>query len=98
MAWTQSFRQSGALDTLQPKLAKSRMPVGSASERPAVFAVRLFDREIIDAREAHAHQPVVVVFPIFVSVRTVPVPRIVVPFVRETHSNPIPRKSPELLN
>ena len=63
-----------------------------------IFSVRFFDRKIIDAREPQTHQAIVVVFPIFVAVRPIPVARVVVPLVSKPNGNAISGESPKLFD
>src|SRR6202041_3982936 len=54
--------------------------------------------EIIDAGESHAHQAIVIVFPVFIAVGTVPVAGIIVPFVGEADGDAISGEGPELFD
>src|SRR5437762_14303547 len=74
------------------------MIIWTAPQRPVKLSFRFLDRGVIDGRQAQPHQAVLRELPILVAVRTEPMPRVVVPFVRETHGNAILLKSPKLLN
>jgi hypothetical protein len=62
------------------------------------LSVVFFDREVVDASEPAAHQPIVGELPIFISVRSEPTARIIVPFVGEPNRDSILGKSPQLLD
>jgi hypothetical protein len=47
--------------------------VGAAAKRPAVLALSLLDREIIDAGDAKPHQAVLIEFPVLVAVAAEPI-------------------------
>src|SRR6267143_1860208 len=83
---------------LEAELAQRRMTVGTAAQRPVVFALALLDRQIVDAGDAQAHQAVLVEFPVLVAVAAEPVAAVVVPFIGEAHRNPVRAKGPELLD
>jgi hypothetical protein len=63
---------------------------------PAILAVTLSDRKVIDAGVALLHQTGVVVVPILVSVGTEPVAGVIMPFVGEAQRNAIPCERPKL--
>src|SRR5216683_3721098 len=74
------------------------MIVGTAAEGPVELALRLFDREIVDAGVAVMHDAVFVELPVFVSVGAVPVAGVVVAFVGEAHGDAGSVEGPELLD
>ena len=74
------------------------MIVGSSAERPEKPAVGLRDRQIVDAGDASAHQPVVVEFPVLIAVAAEPVTAVVVPLIGEAHGDAITAERPELLD
>src|SRR3984885_15872492 len=74
------------------------MIVRTTAERPVIEAVLLADRQIVDAREAHPHQPVLVKLPVLVAVTAEPASRIVAPFVGEANRNAVLMKGPEFLD
>jgi hypothetical protein len=74
------------------------MTIWTATERPMVFALTVFNRQIIDACDPPPHQAFRVELPIFVSVAAEPVIGIVVPFIGKPHSDPIVAKCPHLFN
>ncbi len=63
-----------------------------------VFAFALADRQIIDAGDAQAHQPILVEFPILVAIAAEPVTAVVVPFIREACGDAVVAKRPEFLD
>src|SRR5215471_3040340 len=74
------------------------MIVGATPQRPTVFALAFFDGEVVDARNAHAHQAFLVEFPVLVAVTAVPEAAVVVPFVREAHGDPVLAESPHFFD
>ena len=74
------------------------MPVRAAPERPVVLALIFPDRQVVDARDPAAHVAKRIELPVFVAVRAEPVPRIVVPLVREAHRDAVVVKRPQLLD
>src|ERR1700733_6099021 len=74
------------------------MVVGTAAWRPPILTLSLRQGQVVDAREAHPHQPVLVEFPVLVSIAAKPLAAVVVPFVGETHGDAIVPKGPQLLD
>src|SRR5690349_4673961 len=74
------------------------MVVGTSPERPVVHTLVGLDRQVIDAGDTCAHQPVFVEFPVLVAVAAEPVTAIIVPFVGETHRDTVVTKGPHLLD
>src|ERR1700727_1955692 len=74
------------------------MIVGTTPERPVVEAVLLADRQIVDARQAHPHQAVLVELPVLIAVAAEPASRIVAPFVGEADRDVVVMKGPEFLD
>src|SRR6185503_17886271 len=74
------------------------MIVGAAPEWPMVFALRLPDRQIVDAGVPCFHEALLAEFPVLIPVRAIPLPGVVVPFVRETHGDPVAFERPQLLD
>src|ERR1700677_56185 len=83
---------------LEPKLAQAGMTVRTTAERPVIKTVLFADRQIVDAREAHAHQAVLVELPVLVAVATEPASRIVTPFIGEANGDAVLMKGPEVLD
>src|SRR4029077_19832550 len=83
---------------LEAELAQRRVTVGTAAQRPVIFALALIDRQIVDAGDAQAHQALLVEFPVFVAVAAKPVAAVVVPFIGEAHSDAVLSKGPDLLD
>ena len=65
---------------------------------PVIFAIWFRDGEIVDGRKAKGHEPVVIELPILVAIGSIPVTRVVVPFVGEANRDAIAGKRPELLD
>src|ERR1700730_620191 len=74
------------------------MVVGTASERPVVFSVALLDRKIIDARDAQAHQAMLVEFPVLVAIAAEPVCTIIVPFICKANGDTVRMEGPYFFN
>src|SRR5713226_5347937 len=74
------------------------MLVGTAPERPMIFALSFGNRQIVDAGDTQSHQAVLVEFPVFVAVTAKPMTAVVVPFVGKTHANSVIAKGPDLLD
>src|SRR5690348_12079094 len=74
------------------------MVVRPASERPVVLAVRLADRQVVDAGDAPLHVALGVELPVLVAVGAEPVAGVVVPFVGEAHGDAVVVPRPELLD
>ena len=83
---------------LQTKIAQTPMIIGTAAKRPAVFALRLRDWQVVYACRTHAHETVRIKFPVLVPVGTEPVSRVIVPFIRKSDGHPIILASPNLLD
>src|SRR5580700_3101829 len=75
------------------------MVVGAtAAERPVAFSVALLDRKIIDARDAQAHQAMLIEFPVLVAIAAEPVPTVIVPFVGKADGDSVGMEGPEFLD
>lgn len=90
------FRQREGASEAQ--IARARMTIRSPSERPEELAIGLGDRQVVDAREPALHEPVLVEFPVLIAVGAVPIPRVVVPLVGETHGDAVAVVRPKLLD
>ena len=71
------------------------MAVWSATKRPMILTLIFFDRKIVDACNSQAGKPVLIVFPILISVGTEPVAAVIVKLIGEANSNPIFTKGPD---
>src|SRR5438105_9571282 len=83
---------------LEAELAQRRVTVGTAAQRPVVFAIALFDRQIVDAGDAQAHQAVLVEFPVLVAVAAEPVAAVVMPLIGEAHGDAVVAEGPHFLD
>jgi hypothetical protein len=63
-----------------------------------ILALCFFNGQIIDGSKPAKHKPVFIELPIFIAIRAVPLPGVVVPFIGEANSNPVPIEGPELLD
>ena len=95
---TMRHAASGALTSQSPRSLKPGMIVGTAAERPVIFALALRDRQIVDAGDAPPHQPVLVELPVLVAVAAEPVAAVVVPLIGEAHGDAVVAERPELLD
>ena len=62
------------------------------------LALRLFNRQVVDACKPPSHQATIVKLPILVAIRAKPIPGIVVLFVGKANGDAIFGVSPELLD
>src|SRR5215475_10283938 len=74
------------------------MIVRTAPERPMIFAFAFLDRQVVDAGDAKAHQPLIVELPIFIAIAAKPVAAVVMPFIGEAHGDTVPAESPDFLD
>ena len=74
------------------------MVIGASTEEPVIFALAVFDRQIVDAGDPLSHQALFVEFPILVAIATKPIAGIVVPFICKAHGYPVVAKRPDLLD
>src|SRR5947209_20593061 len=74
------------------------MIIRASTEEPAIFALAIFDRQVVDAGDPPLHQALVVELPILVAIATKPASRIVVPFICEAHGYPVVAKCPDFLD
>src|SRR5215467_11406666 len=74
------------------------MIVRTAPKRPMIFAFAFLDRQVINAGDAKAHQPLFVELPIFIAIAAKPVAAVVVPFIGEAHGDAISAESPDFLD
>jgi hypothetical protein len=72
--------------------------VGAATQWPAIQPIFFFDGKIINAGVANSREPCVIELPILVAIRSKPLAGRVVRLVGEADGNPVPTKSPELLD
>jgi 2-keto-3-deoxy-L-rhamnonate aldolase RhmA len=63
-----------------------------------VFALALFDWQIVDAGDAQTHQAMLVEFPVLVAVAAEPVAAVVVPFIGKAYGDAVLSKGPDLLD
>src|SRR5262249_43130584 len=73
----------------QPALTEAGVVVGSSTQRPEELALFRPDGQVIDAREAAHHEPLLIEFPVLVTVGAVPVAGIVMPLVSEAHADTV---------
>src|SRR5512144_373448 len=92
------MRVKGNSGVLEAELGERGMVVGPAAQGPVVLALALGDRGVVDARDAQAHQPVLVELPVLVAVAAEPVAAVVVPLVGEAHGDAVVAERPQLLD
>jgi hypothetical protein len=69
-----------------------------AAERPVVFTLALFDRQIVDAGDAQTHQTMLVEFPVLVAVAAEPVATVVAPLISKAYGDAVLSIGPDLLD
>src|SRR5262249_23249483 len=74
------------------------MIVGTGTQRPVILAFAFFDWQVIDARDAQTHQPVLIELPVLVAIAAKPIAAIIVPFVGEANRDSVLAKRPNLLD
>src|SRR6266567_3607381 len=74
------------------------MVIGASAEEPVIFALAIFDRQVVDAGDPPSHQALFVELPILVAIAAKPVAGIVVPFICKAHGYPVVAKRPHFLN
>src|ERR1700686_873864 len=74
------------------------MVIGASTDEPMIFALAIFDRQVVDAGDPQSHQTLFVELPILVAIAAKPVAGIVVPFICKAHGYPVVAKRPDLLD
>ena len=74
------------------------MIVGAATQRPVILTFALFDWQVINAGDAHAHQPVLIELPVLVAIATKLIAAIIVPFVGEANHDSVLAECPNFLD
>src|SRR5580692_581174 len=74
------------------------MVVRAAPQGPVIFALAIRNRQIVDAGDTQPHEAVLVELPVLIAVAAKPVAAVVVPFIGETHRDPVLTKSPNFLD
>src|SRR5580704_18779414 len=74
------------------------MVIRASTEGPVIFALAIFDRQVVDAGDPPAHQALFVELPILVAIAAKPVAGIVVPFIGKAHGYTVVAKCPDLLD
>src|SRR6266571_497472 len=74
------------------------MVIGGSPINQEIFALAIFDRQVVDAGDPPSHQTLFVELPILVAIATKPVARIVVPFICKAHGYPVVAKRPDLFD
>src|SRR5580692_750270 len=74
------------------------MVIGASTEGPMIFALAVFDRQVVDAGDPPSHQALFVELPILVAIAAKPVAGIVVPFIGKAHGYTVVAKCPDLLD
>src|SRR5438093_1554164 len=67
-------------------------------QRPVIFALQGSYGQVVDAREAGAHQAVLRELPVLVAVRAKPIAGVIVPLVSEAYGNAIGVEGPKLFD
>src|SRR5215467_12615749 len=71
------------------------MVIRTAPQGPAVLALSFLDWEAMDAGQTTAHQPVRGELPVFMTIGSEPMRRVIMPLRREAHRDAGVRKGPE---
>jgi hypothetical protein len=74
------------------------MVVGATAEWPVIFSFALLDRKIIDARDAQAHQAMLVELPVLAAIAAEPIPAVIVPLIRKADGDAIRMEGPDFLD
>src|SRR5215471_8547073 len=74
------------------------MVIRTAPQGPAVLALSFLDRQVIDAGQTSAHEPILGELPVFIAIGPEPVARVIMPLIREAHRNAGVMKGPELFD
>src|SRR5215813_9576657 len=83
---------------LKTEVAQSRMPIGTATRRPMILALRFLDRKVVDGGKPCGHEPVVIKLPVLIAIGAIPVTRVVVPLVSKAYCDAVPSERPQLLD
>src|SRR5215831_1227156 len=74
------------------------MVIRTAPQGPAVLALSFLDRQIIDADQTTAHEPILGELPVFIAIGPEPIARVIMPLIRKAHRNAGVMKGPELFD
>ena len=83
---------------LQAQFGQPWMVIGPATQGPTKESVCFFDEKIVDAGVPNPGKTRGIKLPVFIAIRPMPLPGIVVRFVGETDSDPVPFETPQLLD
>src|ERR1700692_188776 len=83
---------------LKTQVAQPSVVVGAPSAWPVKLALRLLDRQVIDAGVPRIHQTFGVKFPILVAVSAKPTARVIVILIRKPNRYAIAGECPQLLD
>ena len=94
-----ALRRLGGDDRLlKPEIAQGGVAGGARAERPAVFALAVCDRKIVDAGDALAHQALFVEFPILVAIAAEPMAAVIMPLISKADGDAVVAESPDFLD
>src|SRR6267378_7154802 len=91
-------REGGSERRSQAEFTQAWVVVGTASQRPMIFALTIRNRQIVDAGDTQSHQSMLVEFPVFIAVAAKPMTAVVVPFVGKSQGYSVVAKGPDLLD
>src|SRR4030095_13259943 len=74
------------------------MVIRTAPQEPAVLVLGFLDWEVIDAGQTTAPQPIRGELPGFIAIGPEPMPRVIMPLIREAHCDAGIMKGPELFD
>src|SRR4029453_19560999 len=74
------------------------MVIRTAPQGPTVLAIGFLDRQVIDAGQTTEQETVLGELPVFIAIGPEPMPRVIMPLIREAHRNAGVMKGPELFD
>src|SRR6267378_7007564 len=74
------------------------MIIRTAPWCPVIFALRLFDWQIVDGSKPQAHQPVLIELPILIAIRAKPIPGVIVAFIGKAYGDTVSLERPKLFD
>ena len=63
-----------------------------------IFSFALLDRKIIDARDAQAHQAMLIELPVLIAIAAEPIPAVIVPLIGKADGDAIRMEGPDFLD
>src|SRR5258708_34603675 len=82
----------------QAQVTQSRVVIGTRALGPVEETIRLVNLQIVYARITVMHDPFSVKLPVFVSIRTEPLPRIIMELISKSNRDSIAIEGPQFLD